>query len=252
LKGEVSFLHFFEPKHRNIKAFSLFLHCSNFHQPAFFRLPHFLNSLSIQLLFVAILRLVFPLIFVIAASQFKYPLWVDLAAVVNEVRVAFDDLVVDYPLRIHNWQDRGGMDCEFFFGADVQIAAVSLQLRKIGEVASQDASQYCLLLIRWGLYLVHFMLWLAEFMLHLFLGVLESVESFELGHQLIINANCLFHYRETKLVFSANTFTLIHVSMVKPKEIVDQSQKVTLLCTYFLLGFKNSQSLTCEYLALHL
>jgi hypothetical protein len=43
-------------------------------------------------------------------------------------------LVVDYPFRIHYTSDGSGMQVELFFWADVQVAAVSLQLRNICEI----------------------------------------------------------------------------------------------------------------------
>ena len=36
---------------------------------------------------------------------------------------------------------------EFFFGADVEVAAVALHLRYVGEVSGEDAPQYGLLFV---------------------------------------------------------------------------------------------------------
>jgi hypothetical protein len=57
------------------------------------------------------LRLLLPSILVIGSCQLKYPLGVDLTAIVDEVRVAFDYLMVDYPFRIDYGDDGGRVNC---------------------------------------------------------------------------------------------------------------------------------------------
>lgn len=42
------------------------------------------------------------------------------------------------------------MDVEFFLGADVQVTAIALDLGNVGEITSQNASKYCLLLVKGG------------------------------------------------------------------------------------------------------
>lgn len=53
---------------------------------------------------------------------------------------AFDYLMVNHPFRIHYTGDGSRMQVQLLFGADVEVAAVALQLRYVSKVPSKDAS----------------------------------------------------------------------------------------------------------------
>ena len=140
MEGERGLLHLLEPKNGSIKALTLFPGCPHLDKPCLLALSPLLNPLNIHILLIASLRLLLPPILVVSSCQLKDPLRIDLAAIMYEVGVALDDLMINYPLWVDDREDGGGVDGEFLLGTDVEVAAVALQLGQVGEVARKNAS----------------------------------------------------------------------------------------------------------------
>ena len=115
LEGQRPLLHFFEANHCSIESFLFLSGESHLNQALFFNFSRSFNSLYLHLFLVCTLSLVFSFVLVVISRKLKYPIRIDEADVVNVISGAFDDLVVDYPFRIHYTSDGSGMQVELFF-----------------------------------------------------------------------------------------------------------------------------------------
>lgn len=126
-----------------------------------------------------------------------------------------------------------------------------MDLGDVGEVTSQNASKDCLLFVKGGSKLVNLLgRCLAEFELHLLLGVLEPIETLDLGQELVVDLQGLLHGSVAELVFPTDTFFVVCVGMVKTEEEVYESQEISLLCSYFFLSLENAKTVAREEFAL--
>lgn len=68
LEGEGGLLHFFETEDSSVKALIFLLDRSHFHQPTLFIFPNLFHPFNFQLLLIACLSMILPLIFVVGSS----------------------------------------------------------------------------------------------------------------------------------------------------------------------------------------
>lgn len=102
LEGKRPFFHLLEADDRSIEALLFLPSESHLHQSLLLYFPRHLHPLHLHLLLISIACHILPLVLVVIPSELKYPVGVDLADIVDVVGRALDDLVVDYPLRVHN------------------------------------------------------------------------------------------------------------------------------------------------------
>jgi hypothetical protein len=144
------------------------------------------------------------------------------------------------------------VDVELLLRADVEVAAVALDLRDVGEVAGQDAAQDGFLLVQGGLDLVDLLGGrFPKFELHLLLLALETIETLYLTDQLVVYLQSLLHGRVAQLVLPADTLPVIDSSVVEAEEEVDEGEEVSFLGSYLLLGFEDAQAVAGKEFRVH-
>lgn len=105
LEGERPFLHLLEAYDCRVESLLFLLGKSHLYQPFLLNFPHHFHPFYLQLLLIVISCHILPLIFIVIPSKFKDPIRVNLTHVMDVVGRAFDDLMVDNPLRIDNASD---------------------------------------------------------------------------------------------------------------------------------------------------